>query len=199
MCGIPKVTLEGTLEDWTKLQEKVIELRRWNLDMDFWLNRLDPVICKLIETYKGEIDEDFWARIVTSEGFGSGSRGIVGGWLSAFYPYEKDGEKVKGGYLIAPYDIPDGRVAVPFTTDTGLNSFNLKFIAGFLGAQQQTLENSDEMVVSPIIGWFITDDKGDDKDDNKTNNKKNKWFRRDKGDDKDDNKTNNKKNKWFRR
>jgi len=23
MCGIPKVTLEGTLEDWTKLQEKV--------------------------------------------------------------------------------------------------------------------------------------------------------------------------------
>src|ERR1051325_10157405 len=94
LCGIPKVTLEGTLEDWTKLQEKVIELRRWNLDMDFWFNRLDPVICKLIETYNGEVDEDFWARIVTSEGFGSGSRGIVGGWLSAFYPYEKDGGKV---------------------------------------------------------------------------------------------------------
>ena len=93
--------------------------------------------------------------------------------MSAFYPYEKDGSKVEEYNLIAPYDIPDGRVAVPFTTDTGLS---LKFHAGFLGAQQQTLENSDEMVVSPIIGWFITDDKGDDKDDNKTNNEKNEWL-----------------------
>ena len=30
MCGIPKITLEGTLEDWEHLQEKVIELRRLN-------------------------------------------------------------------------------------------------------------------------------------------------------------------------
>src|SRR3954454_20747154 len=94
-CGIPKVTLEGTLEDWTKLQEKVFKLRQLNLDMDFWLDRLDPVICKLIETYNGEIDEDFWAKIVTSKSFGSGGSSTVGGWMSAFYPYEKNGNKVE--------------------------------------------------------------------------------------------------------
>ncbi|CAI2187189.1 12307_t:CDS:1, partial [Funneliformis geosporum] len=76
LCGIPKVTLEGTLEDWEKVQEKVIQLRQLNLDLDFWLDRLEPVICKLIETYKGKIDEEFWARIASNESFGSGPRDI---------------------------------------------------------------------------------------------------------------------------
>ncbi|GBB91088.1 hypothetical protein RclHR1_01820017 [Rhizophagus clarus] len=160
MCGIPKVTLEGTLEDWTKLQEKVIQLRKLDLDMDFWLDRLDPVIWKLVETYKGKVDEKFWATIASREQFGSGPSNIDG-WMMAFYPYERDGTKVVSN-SIEPYDIPDGRVAVPFTTDTGLR---LKFIAGFLGAQQITLENSNEIVVSPIVGWSVIDDKAVEKNE----------------------------------
>ncbi|CAJ0895432.1 2633_t:CDS:2 [Entrophospora sp. SA101] len=35
-CGIPKITLTGTLEDWTKIQEKLVQLRKLNLDLDFW-------------------------------------------------------------------------------------------------------------------------------------------------------------------
>ena len=155
-CGIPKVTLEGTLEDWTKLQEKVIRLRQLNLDMDFWLDRLDPVVLKLIETYEGEVDEEFWAKIASSQCFGSGDS-TISGWMMAFYPYEKNGTKVNYN-SIKPSDIPDGRVAVPFTTDTGLF---LKFVAGFLGAQQKILGNSNELVVSPIIGWFVIDDVDD--------------------------------------
>jgi len=77
---------------------------------------------------------------------------------NGLYPYEKNGDKVYNS--IEPNDIPDGRVIVPFTTDIGLR---LKFVAGFLGAQQRTLENSNELVISPIIGWSIIDDKGDDK------------------------------------
>ncbi|CAG8583007.1 9057_t:CDS:1 [Funneliformis caledonium] len=153
-CGIPKVTLEGTLEDWEKVQEKVIRLRRLNLDLDFWLDRLEPVICKLIQTYKGEIDEEFWSRIASRQSFCSGPSNISG-WMMAFYPYEKDGTKISYD-LIEPEDIPDGRVEVPFTTDTGLY---LKFVAGFLGAQQEFLENYNEVVVSPMIGWFVIEDK----------------------------------------
>ncbi|PKC54827.1 hypothetical protein RhiirA1_309325, partial [Rhizophagus irregularis] len=81
-CGIPKITLEGTLEDWTKLQEKVIQLRQLDLDMDFWLDRLDPVIWKLVETYKGNIDEEFWSKIISKQSFGSGP--IIAGWTTAF-------------------------------------------------------------------------------------------------------------------
>ncbi|PKC05201.1 hypothetical protein RhiirA5_486144 [Rhizophagus irregularis] len=77
-CGIPKVTLEGTLEDWIKLQEKVIQLRQLDLDMDFWLDRLDPVVWKLVETYKGNVDEEFWSKIISKDSFGSGPTVLVG-------------------------------------------------------------------------------------------------------------------------
>ncbi|GBB84556.1 hypothetical protein RclHR1_11110005 [Rhizophagus clarus] len=153
-CGIPKVTLEGTLEDWTKLQEKVIQLRQLDLDMDFWLDKLDPVVWKLVETYKGNVDEEFWSKIISRQSFGSGPSRITG-WSLAFYPYKINGKKLEHDFL-KPDDIPTGRVEVPFTTDTGLS---LKFVAGFLGAQQKSLEDSDELIVSPVIGWFVIDDK----------------------------------------
>ncbi|EXX61288.1 uncharacterized protein OCT59_028617 [Rhizophagus irregularis] len=147
-CGIPKITLKGTLEDWTKLQEKVVQLRQLDLDMDFWLDRLDPVIWKLVETYKGNVDEEFWSKIISKKSFGSGPI-IVTGWTTAFYPYKINGKKLENDSL-KPDDFPDGRVKVPFTTDTG---FKLELVAGFLGAQQKSLENSNELVVSPVISW----------------------------------------------
>src|SRR5947208_1587535 len=39
-CGIPKVTLKGTLDDWLRLQEKFLKLKTLELDLDFWLDRL---------------------------------------------------------------------------------------------------------------------------------------------------------------
>jgi hypothetical protein len=153
-CGIPKVTLEGTLEDWIKLQEKVVQLRQLDLDMDFWLDRLDPVVWKLVETYKGNVDEEFWSKIISKQSFFS-VPSVITGWTTAFYPYKIDGEKFDGSSII-PDEIPNGRVGVPFSTDLGLD---LKFVAGFLGAQQKSLENSNELVVSPVIGWFVIDNK----------------------------------------
>ncbi|KAF0420793.1 hypothetical protein F8M41_006900 [Gigaspora margarita] len=148
-CGIPKVTLEGTLEDWMKLQEKVANLRKLNLELDFWLDRLEPVIWNLVATYRGEVDEDFWGRIVRIDRvFGSGGGTYISGWLMNFFPYS-------GDYRVEIEDIPDGIVGVPFTLD----GQELKFIAGFIGANQEVLEDSDgESVVSPVIGWSIVDD-----------------------------------------
>ncbi|CAG8437177.1 2639_t:CDS:2 [Funneliformis caledonium] len=58
-CGIPKVTLVGTLEDWLHLQEKVAKLRGLGLELDFWLDRLEPVVSLFVATYKGNLDVDF--------------------------------------------------------------------------------------------------------------------------------------------
>ncbi|KAG9305408.1 hypothetical protein G9A89_011541 [Geosiphon pyriformis] len=66
LCGIPKVTLEGSLQDWQKLQEKVVKLREFGLDMDFWLDRLEPVVWKLVETFRDNIDQDFWSKAIMS-------------------------------------------------------------------------------------------------------------------------------------
>ncbi|RIB14354.1 hypothetical protein C2G38_2018620 [Gigaspora rosea] len=155
MCGIPKVTLEGTLEDWTKLQEKVIKLRNLNLELDFWLDRLEPVILKLIDTYRGEIDEDFWSKIITLKSYGSGGQVKINGWIAAFFPYDRTGKALHTNYLNKS-DIPDGTVEVPFTADIW---GSLKFVAGFIGASQEVLEDlGGESVVSPVIGWAVIDD-----------------------------------------
>ncbi|RIB10449.1 hypothetical protein C2G38_2206107 [Gigaspora rosea] len=160
-CGIPKITLEGTLEDWMKLQEKVNQLRKLNLELDFWLDRLEPVIWNLVATYRGEINEDFWSRIVKiGKNFGSGGGGTyITGWMISFFPYDSAGELLKSYYLELDY-IPNGIVGVPFETNIGNK---LKFVAGFIGANQEILENSDgESVVSPVIGWTVVDDTSSD-------------------------------------
>ncbi|KAF0519604.1 hypothetical protein F8M41_016603 [Gigaspora margarita] len=133
MCGIPKITLEGTLEDWMKLQEKVNQLRKLNLELDFWLDRLEPVIWNLVATYRGEINEDFWSRIVKiDEEFGSGGGTYISGWMISFFPYDSAGKPLKSD-------------------------------SGFIGANQEVLEDSDgESVVSPVIGWTVIDDTSSD-------------------------------------
>ncbi|KAF0488811.1 hypothetical protein F8M41_022176 [Gigaspora margarita] len=154
-CGIPKVTLEGTLEDWIKLQEKVIKLRNLNLELDFWLDRLEPVIWKLVYTYHGEIDEDFWSKVINMQSYGSGGQAKINGWIAAFFPYDRTGTALHSNYLDCD-DIPDGTVEVPFTVDF-VSKF--KFVAGFIGANQEALENlGGESVVSPVIGWTVIDD-----------------------------------------
>ncbi|CAG8841053.1 6484_t:CDS:2 [Gigaspora margarita] len=131
-CGIPKVTL-----------------------VDFWLDRLEPVIWKLVYTYRGEIDEDFWSKVINMQRYGSGGQAKINGWIAAFFPYDRTGTSLHSNYLDCG-DIPDGTVEVPFAVDF---VSNFKFVAGFIGANQEVLEYlGGESVVSPVIGWTVVDD-----------------------------------------
>lgn len=153
-CGIPKVTLDGTLEDWLHLQEKVANLRDLGLELDFWLDRLEPVIAQFIATYKGNVDEDFWnmvifqVPIIGPSGYSDGgTRPCWDGWISALFPYTESG--------CCPSDIPPGLIYVPFTLGIEEHKFQLRFAAGFLGCRQDKID--EEYVVSPVIGWYIDD------------------------------------------
>ncbi|CAG8616781.1 hypothetical protein C2G38_2254280 [Gigaspora rosea] len=148
-CGISKITLDGSLEDWNKLQEKVIQLRKINFDLDFWLDRLDPVIQQLIATYHGEIDKTFWNTIATELKIDSNNSSLVG-WISSFFPYGRDGKPLKGN-RIQVSDLPDGRIALPFVTTSG---FYLKLVSGFVGARQE-YDSDGDVIVSPVIGWVV--------------------------------------------
>ncbi|CAG8587058.1 1090_t:CDS:2 [Dentiscutata heterogama] len=147
--GISKITLDGSLEDWNKLQEKVIQLRKINFDLDFWLDRLDPVIWQFVATYRGEIDKTFWNSIATELNFDSNDPKLIG-WISSFFPYGRDGKPLEGN-CIRTSDLPDGRIALPFVTTSG---FCLKLVSGFVGARQE-YDSDDDIVVSPVIGWAV--------------------------------------------
>ncbi len=58
MCGygIQYINLEGTLEDWEK-KEKAEKLKEY--DLEWWIEKLNPIFDKIIESKKGNIDIDF--------------------------------------------------------------------------------------------------------------------------------------------
>lgn len=85
-CGISKVRLLGTLEDWVKIKEMTERLREY--DIEWWINALIPVLDKFIKAYQGEIDKTFWNDIyVFRDGQPSRSSPTATGWIVNFFPY----------------------------------------------------------------------------------------------------------------
>ena len=91
MCGIPNVTLEGTKEDWIDIQTRLGKLDSWGAATKTWNTLLQPILKRFISAFDGDIDEDFWAHIVSSSSYGSGSR-CISGWITAFCLFNKRGE-----------------------------------------------------------------------------------------------------------
>ncbi|CAG8450360.1 9272_t:CDS:1 [Diversispora eburnea] len=152
-CGIPKVTLTGTLNDWLCIQEKLVQLRKFSLGLNPWFDLLDPIISKFIETYRGEVDEEFWKGIAR-EDYGCGGPPELTGWVTAFFPYDSFGNVIDD--WLDEAKLPEGRVYIPFDVESGQK---MKFVSGFLGVNQRVIENSDgEVVVSPLIGWAVIDE-----------------------------------------
>jgi hypothetical protein len=154
-CGIPKVTLDGTLEDWLHLQEKVAKIRDLGLKLDFWLDRLEPVIAQFVSTYKGNVDEKFWSMVIFDVPYGSGSlTPCWNGWIGALFPYGESGFQITKNEIV-PHEVPSGLVHVPFGLSIMEENFKLSFAAGFFGARQDKV--NEEYVISPVIGWYISD------------------------------------------
>jgi len=85
-CGIPKVKLEGTIEDWKNLRSMVEGLNEY--DLSWWTQHLLPIIDKIIKTYEGEQDKIFWYTIYKQwSTAGSGASTYVNGWITTFFPY----------------------------------------------------------------------------------------------------------------
>jgi hypothetical protein len=60
VCGIPYILLEGTLEDWEKILEKLKFLSKY----DFPNEKMKKDLEEIINTKKGKINLDFWRKII---------------------------------------------------------------------------------------------------------------------------------------
>jgi hypothetical protein len=87
LCGIPSVTMKGTLEDWKKLQDKIQFLATLSPDLSDWVQILTPIIDKLIDSYQNNPDITWWNKVINYIG-GSG-RDDISGWALAFFPFYK--------------------------------------------------------------------------------------------------------------
>ncbi|CAG8649517.1 41493_t:CDS:2 [Gigaspora margarita] len=128
------IKVDGILGNWPEIVNRIVAAADNNVEKIDLRNLLEccsfkkikfrirflvePIIWNLVATYRGEIDEDFWGRIV---------------WIDQVF----------------------GLVVVLIFLD-GVDE--LLSLFGFIGANQEVLEDSDdESVVSPVIGWSVVD------------------------------------------
>ena len=88
MCGIPKIFIKGTKEDWEKLKSTFDNLANI-LDMPWWAEQIDPILNEFVKTFDKKYSMEFWRKIYKDvpRGKGSGTVPKINGWITKFFPY----------------------------------------------------------------------------------------------------------------
>jgi len=154
-CGIPKVTLEGTPQDWEKVLAKTEALRKYRLD--WWVDKMEPVLKEFIATSNGKVDKSFWQAMFkyhTKKTCGAPT--MVDGWIVHFFPYNKLGKRNNLDSLSLKETLPDEIVKVDLDYEAiegngSIASTPLELWAGFVGLKQ----NDNDFMLKPEIGWMI--------------------------------------------
>ena len=159
-CGLSKVTLQGTLEDWIKLKDKLTFISEFNMPvLTNWTKLLDHVLSQFIKAYQGDVDEKFWQRICTKESRGSGGQQKYKGWMLVFSPFNKSGTYILHDYdkvmktncyaIINDDEIVECTNETPVTINDNGTIYNTILYSGIIGScyQNNTLTSN--------IGWIM--------------------------------------------
>jgi len=175
LCGIPGVDMKGTLSDWESLVAKTENLmtmlepilndlspddqgfRRSGSDLKYWFQSTLSILNKLLDTYKGNPDKEWWSHILSwnRSGYGSGSRSWWDGWIIDFLG--KCAQEVssprnfKSGITTVPLKIRD-EIYGPPVSDTA------ELVAGIFGFSVE--EGDQAPVVEAKQGWMLLLPKG---------------------------------------
>lgn len=162
-CGIPKIYIEGTLEDWEKLLIKVKSLEKYNLK--WWTDKLQEIILKFIETKKGNVDVIFWKYFIYTsirqivEYGNSGlerhlsNQSYIGGWILYLFPYNERGDQNCFYYFDNDKDFPEDITDCDIVVSEIINKkeIGLTLYSGFVGFKKD--KNND--YYKPEIGWYL--------------------------------------------
>ena len=151
-CGIPKITIEGTVGDWEKVLEKTKYISKYKLK--WWTDELEPILNQIIKTKKGNFKKKFWMNMVkshTKKKYGSPT--TINGWIIKFFPYTKEGKKTDLKPISKIDNLASELVKVPFILQDAVNNqtYKMEFWAGFLGLSQ----NKKDYTLKPEIGWAV--------------------------------------------
>jgi len=161
-CGIPRVTLEGTPDDWRAIRERVQYLRE--LELGWWVDALEPILAQLVETAEGRPDRDFWNSLYKRKNASGGP--YITGWIQVFFPYcgpadqeptartqmarWQDGMTTPFGGGPTPDELPPALASVPLRWLYFDQVRELQLLGGFLGVEQDAAG-----MLSPLVGWAV--------------------------------------------
>jgi hypothetical protein len=175
LCGIPRITLLGTVDDWKSIRRRAAVLAEF--DLGWWIDALVPVLDELVATASGRPNGKFWQSLYK---FNDGSGGPwVTGWINVLFPYIEamggfdlatqapkherrrnvavttwaKGLESKHGGGPGTADFPSGLSTAPFKWKALHVEFAMEFVAGFVGVSQ----DEKTLAVRPAIGWAVRD------------------------------------------
>ena len=173
-CGIPKIRLDGTREDWVALRDRAEKLAKWMMSGhshgDLWVQDIViPILNEFIDAYDGKINYCFWQTMIKfrTTGKGSGTFDFLSGWLPTLFPYLSQKGTIKPNPFLRsweesasdlhqgpePSDIPGQLSSVSVMWEYHQLEFPIHFHAGFRGVTQEA-----DGTLSPVLGWFVTND-----------------------------------------
>jgi len=111
-CGIRNACFLGTAEDWERLLAKTDKLKMYDIDSIFtsYIEGVQEVLKKMIETYHGEVDVHWWNQVmhIEYESIGSGGDYVewVDGWILKLFGKKKcDAERLGNNSIDVPVKI----------------------------------------------------------------------------------------------
>lgn len=162
VCGIPSITLQGTVADWEKVLMKTQALEKYG--MGWWITQLEPILEEFVKAAAGHPNSKFWKDIVMQDRpdrLRGGGCNIyekptnLDGWFLKLFP---DVEK-----KTVPVSVPHSQgmkseqVRVPFKyvienrQREVLKTYDMEMIAGFVGVE----EDRQTYALTPKIGWVV--------------------------------------------
>ncbi len=168
ICGIPTITVRGSVEDWMAIRTRVEVMADYHLE--WWTDRVIPICDGFIETVQGHPSQRFWQHIYSpKEAYGGD---LITGWVADLFPYLKDtvtqAPTVRNPILaipraqltseggLSPRRLPTGLSRASFTmTDAStLVTKEMELVAGFIGVKQ----HADTGKLEPDIGCGVLEE-----------------------------------------
>lgn len=161
-CGIPRITLLGTVSDWQNILVRARNLAEFGLEE--WVAALEPVIVEFIAAAEGRANREFWQSMYKLNDESGGP--YVTGWCNALFPYlpERGGKLARNRWAYEwqdgvnrifgggpkPAHFPSGLARAPLQWEYHDTRYAMEFVGGFAGLAQH-----EDLSVQPVIGWAV--------------------------------------------
>jgi hypothetical protein len=165
ICGIPKITLAGTLDDWKRIRERIEVLDTFHLG--WWVSRLRPILDEFVAAASGHPTPEFWKSIYKPGQAYDATTAT--GWIVDLFPYLGDRPYRRRNEALAVQredwtlaklegiptnELPSGLTSVPIKVGFPKGAHgDYALVAGFFGVEQ----NPSDLSLSPLIGWSVAE------------------------------------------
>ena len=162
LCGIPSITLLGTVGDWASIRNRARVFAEYGLEE--WISKLIPILDQFIIAKMGKANRDFWTGMYKMQDDSSGP--FVSGWVNTLFPYIKGWSPEKNTHVMisnpwcqSPWKgkgptlgaFPQGLTSVPFVWEYLGTKYPMSLLGGFTGVHQ----DQKNCEVRPVMGWAV--------------------------------------------